>query len=171
MTWRGTTTVKDRFFSCLPYALPLLEVSMLGLMFAGSGIGLFAQFPPLQLILIPLMPLILFYNLFSFGGFSFGNIVIFLLLLTLIVRNTNIPHFIRFNTMQAILLDILLFLARIILMVVLAPIVGTSLFMDTILNVVLLGTLAAIGYSIVQTLRGQYAEIPTLSEAVYMQVR
>ena len=40
-----------------------------------------------------------------------------------------------------------------------------------LLNVVLLGILGAIVYSVVQTIRGEYAEIPTLSEAVYMQVR
>ena len=171
MTWRGTTTVQDRFFSCLPYALPLLEVCLIGLSFASSGIGLFAQFPGLQIILVPLAPLLFFYSLFSFGGISLGPLIIFMLLLTLVVRNTNIQHFIRFNTMQAILLDILMFLTQIILGVVLLPIAGTSLFMDTILNVVLLGTLAAIFYSLVQTIRGQYAEIPTLSEAVYMQVR
>ena len=95
----------------------------------------------------------------------------FILLLTLVVRNTNISHFIRFNTMQAILLDIVLILGQIILSMVLVPTLGTGLFVDTILNVVLLGILGAIVYSVVQTIRGQYAEIPTLSEAVYMQVR
>jgi len=34
-----------------------------------------------------------------------------------------------------------------------------------------LGTVAAVLYSIVQSALGRYAEIPTLSEAVYMQVR
>jgi len=36
---------------------------------------------------------------------------------------------------------------------------------------VFLGAIAAIIYSIVQSVLGRYAEIPTLSEAVYMQVR
>jgi uncharacterized membrane protein len=92
-------------------------------------------------------------------------------LLTLVVRNTNISHFIRFNTMQAILLDILLILGQIILDLVLVPTLGTGLFVDTILNVVLLGILGAIAFSVVQSIRGEYPEIPTLSEAVHMQVR
>ena len=25
MTWRGSTTVQDRIFACLPYLLPLLD--------------------------------------------------------------------------------------------------------------------------------------------------
>lgn len=167
MTWRGTVTIQDRLFGCLPYLLPLVEVSLLGLAFAfGSQIGLFAQFPIFGVLLIPLMPLIQLY-----AGFPFAGLIIFMMLIFLVVRNTNISHFIRFNTMQAILLDIVLFLCRIILDMVLVPAFKTGLFVDTVLNVVLLGLLAAISYSVVQTLRGEYAEIPTLSEAVHMQVR
>ena len=167
MTWRGTTTAQDRFFACLPYLLPLIEVCLLGMSFAvRSGIGLFAQFPALGLILVPLSPLIRIYTSFPFAG-----LIVFILLLTLVVRNTNISHFIRFNTMQAILLDILLILGQIILDLVLVPTLGTGLFVDTILNVVLLGILSAVAFSVVQSIRGEYPEIPTLSEAVHMQVR
>jgi hypothetical protein len=166
MTWRGTTTAQDRFFACLPYLLPLIRVSLLGLSYAfGAGIGLFAQFPILGLLIAPLGPVIRIYTL------PFVGLLVFILLLTLVVRNTNISHFIRFNTMQAILLSILLVLGQIILDLVLVPTLGTGLLVDTVLNVVLLGVLSAIAYSVVQTVRGQYAEIPTLSEAVYMQVR
>ncbi|NER78143.1 MAG: hypothetical protein F6K42_00920 [Leptolyngbya sp. SIO1D8] len=167
MTWRGTTTAQDRFLGCLPYLLPFIEVSLLAISFAVRyGIGLFAQFPILAGVLVPFTPLIRVYT-----GFPFAGLIVFILLLTLVVRNTNVSHFIRFNTMQAILLDILLILGQIILNMVLVPVVGTGLFVDTILNIVLIGILASIAYSVVQTIRGQYAEIPTLSEAVYMQVR
>jgi hypothetical protein len=47
---------------------------------------------------------------------------------------------------------------------------GTNLVTETLLNIVFLGTVAACGYSIVQSLLGRYAEIPALSEAVYAQV-
>jgi len=30
MTWRGSTTIKDRIFACLPYLLPLIEVFAFG---------------------------------------------------------------------------------------------------------------------------------------------
>lgn len=170
MTWRGTTTLQDRFFGCLPYLLPLIEVSLLGMSFAAQfRIGLFQQFPALAAIIVPPSPLAPLVQLYT--GFPFAGIIVFILLLTLVVRNTNISHFVRFNTMQAILLDIVLILGQIILTMVLLPATGPSLFVDTILNVVLLGILGAIAYSLVQTLRGQYAEIPTLSDAVYMQVR
>ncbi|MBF2033935.1 MAG: hypothetical protein IGR92_00295 [Leptolyngbyaceae cyanobacterium T60_A2020_046] len=166
MTWRGTTTAQERFFGALPYLLPLIEVCILAFVFAMRGIGLFAEIPATQLILVPLMPLIRLYTSFPFAG-----LIVFIALLALVVRNTNISHFIRFNTMQAILLDIVLILGQIILNMVLVPILGTNFIIETVLNVVVLGIFLAIGYCVVQTVRGQYAEIPTLSEAVYMQVR
>ncbi|HEY9761051.1 MAG TPA: Tic20 family protein [Trichocoleus sp.] len=158
MNWRGSTAVTDRIWSSLPYLLPLVE----GLLF---GQFLFEEFPALTVLLIPLTPLLALYKVIPF----FSAIVFFGLFL-LVVRNTNINNFIRFNTMQAILLDIVLFLCRIILEI-LAPALRGGLILETLMNVVFLGMLAAVVYSVVQTLRGQYAEIPTISEAVHMQVR
>lgn len=166
MTWRGTATPQDRLFASLPYVLPLMEVCLLAFTYAMRGLGLFAQFPVFQLILVPLAPLIRVYT-----GFPFAGLIVFILLLTLVVRNSNISHFIRFNTMQAIMLNIVIFLARIILDMVLSPIMRGGLLLDTLLNVVVLGVLAGVVYCVSQTVLGRYAEIPTLSEAVHMQVR
>ncbi len=167
MTWNGTATAQDRLFGSLPYLLPLMEVSLLALSYAVRfGSGLFAQFPIFSLILVPLSPLIRIYT-----GFPFAGLIVFILLLTLVVRNSNISHFIRFNTMQAILLDILLIVGQMILNLILQPALGTGLILDTLLNVVVLGILAAVAYCVAQTVLGRYAEIPTLSEAVHMQVR
>lgn len=158
MTWRGSTTVKDRIFACLPYLLPLID----GL---GFGRFLFAQFPPLQFILLPLLPVLQIYSTIPFAG-----LIIFFALFLLVVRNDKISHFIRFNTMQAILLDIVLMLCGIIL-----PILERGLpiifVMQTLYNMIFLGVLAAFIYAVVQSAMGRYAEIPTISEAVHMQVR
>lgn len=158
MAWRGSTTVKDRIFASLPYLLPIIS----GLPF---GSFLFRQFPALGVFLIPLQPVLLIYNSVPFAG-----LIIFFLLFLLVVRNEKIAHFIRFNTMQAILLDILLVLCSLVLQILL-PALGTNLVTETLINIVFLGTVVACGYSIVQSLLGRYAEIPTLSEAVYAQVR
>jgi hypothetical protein len=72
--------------------------------------------------------------------------------------------------MQAILIDIILVLCSLVFSV-LAPGLGSGLIVETLYNVVFLGAIAAIIYSIVQSVLGRYAEIPTLSDAVYMQVR
>lgn len=157
MTWRGSTSPSDRLFACLPYLLPLL----VSLQF---GVPFFTQFPALQPLIIPLLPLL------PLTGGIFG-LVIFFALFLLVVRNENISHFIRFNAMQAILLDIILVLCSIIIDLVLRPALGGGLFLETIYNVVFLGTVVAVIYSVVQSAMGRYAEIPTLSEAVHMQVR
>ncbi|NEQ39017.1 MAG: hypothetical protein F6K40_23235 [Okeania sp. SIO3I5] len=157
MTWRGSTTTQDRIFACLPYLLPLLD----GL---GYGRYLFEQFPPLGLILIPLAPLLQIYR-----GIPFFGLIVFFALFLLVVRNNDISHFIRFNTMQAILLDIVLILCGLIL-----SILGKSLggfIMETLSNMIFLGILGSFIYSVVQSAMGRYAEIPTISDAVYMQVR
>jgi uncharacterized membrane protein len=157
MTWRGTPTVKDRIFASLPYLLPIISALPFGRF-------LFTQFPALGIILIPLQPVLVIYSAIPFAG-----LVIFFLLFLLVVRNERIIHFIRFNTMQAILLDILLVLCSLLLQILL-PALGTNLVTETLVNIVFLGTVAACGYSIVQSLLGRYAEIPTLSEAVHAQV-
>lgn len=158
MNWRGTTTVKDRIFACLPYLLPLIE----GLAFARF---LFFQFPALQVLFVPLAPIILLYSSIPFAG-----LVIFFALFLLVVRNDNINHFIRFNTMQAIMIDIVLVLCSLVLPIF-AQIPGAGFLVQTLSNTIFLGIVAAVVFSVVQSVRGRYAEIPAISDAVYMQVR
>ncbi|MGB8699550.1 MAG: Tic20 family protein [Thermosynechococcaceae cyanobacterium] len=157
MTWRGSTTVRDRVFASLPYLLPLLH----GLFFAKS---FFNVFPALQVLLLPLLPLLYLYSL------PLASLIIFLGLFFGVVRNERIPHFIRFNAMQALLVDIMLVIVSLILPI-LGKMNGIDFVATSLSNFVFLGVIAIVGFSVVQSLRGLYAEIPTLSEAVYMQVR
>jgi hypothetical protein len=158
MTWRGSTTPQDRIFACLPYLIPFLD----GL---GFSTPFFRQFPMLQPLLFPFIPIMQVYSL------PFVSLIVFFALFLLVVRNENINHFIRFNAMQAILLTIVLFLCQLIFNYVLQRALQGGLILETLFNVVFLGTLAAVIYSVVQSALGRYAEIPTLSDAVYMQVR
>ena len=157
MTWRGSTTVPDRIFASLPYLLPLID----GLSFSGF---LFAQFPVLKLFFVPLAPLLQIYSL------PLASLIIFFALYLGVVRNENISHFIRFNAMQAILLDIVLILCRMVLQIF-SEGLQVAFITETLYNMVFLGAFAAFVYAVVQSLLGRYAEIPPLSDAVYMQVR
>ncbi|BAY10784.1 Tic20 family protein [Calothrix sp. NIES-2098] len=159
MAWRGSTTVSDRILACLPYLLPLID----GLMF--GYVSLLRQFPALQVVFLPLAPIVAIYS--SLG--QFGQLIVFFALFFLVVRNEKILHFIRFNTMQAILLDIIVFLCSIVLRVVALP--GVDFAVQTVASTIFLGLVAAVGYSVAQSLLGRYAEIPAISDAVYMQVR
>lgn len=162
MSWRGSTTIQDRIFASLSYLLPLAS----SLAFAGYIIR---ELPALGTFLQPvLFPVALVYGAVGLLFGRFTEIVIFFALYFLVVRNEKLPHFIRFNTMQALLVDILLFMFSLILGFL-------NLFPDVIIialsSTAFLGALVIVIFSIVQSLRGLYAEIPTLSEAAYMQVR
>jgi len=160
MAWRGSTTVTDRIFASLPYLLPLFSA-------LPFGVVVFQQFPDLATILLLLLtPVTLIYGIFK----GFADIIIFFLLFLLVVRNERIQHFIRFNTMQALLLDILVFLCSLLWQYMLQPL-GLNLVTQTLLALVFLAVLAACIYSVVKSLQGHYAEIPSLSEAAYAQVR
>jgi uncharacterized membrane protein len=164
MSWSSSPnpTVLDRIFAALPYLLPITA----GLPY---GIQLISQFPVFGFLLLPLAPLISFYSGLERTIPFFGLIVFFALIL-LVVRNENISRFIRFNTMQAILLSIILAVCGLILSLF-DPNVFGALLSSTLANVIFLGMLVSVGFSLVQTFRGLYAEIPTISEAVHMQVR
>jgi uncharacterized membrane protein len=162
MTWSSSPSITDRILAALPYLLPVI----VGLPY---GIQLITDFPIFQFLLVPLAPLLSVYGALASTVPFFGLIVFFALIL-LVVRNPNISHFIRFNTMQAILLDIILVVFSLVLGLFDPNIFG-NLIVSTLNNVLFLGMLAAVGYSVVQTFRGVYAEIPTLSQAVHMQVR
>ena len=164
MTWRGSISPTDRIFACLVYLLPLLDV--IGLVYGAIGSGSFLS-PILRAIAIPLAPLLSIY--YGFGGFM--SLIIFFALFLLVVRNESIVHFIRFNAMQSILFGIVLSLVSILWRYVLAPILQEPLLVQTLFNTIFLGVIVAVGYSVVQSALGRYAEIPTISDAAYTQVR
>jgi len=162
MSLRGSTTVSERILASLPYLLPVLD---------GVGFGLFlvSQFPLLGIIFVPLFPLIAIYNT-TFLGVIPVSFMIFIALFAFVVRNENIVHFIRFNTMQAILLDIVIFLCSLLLRL-LKFIPGADFTVQTLSTTIFLGIIVAVIYAVSQSLLGRYAEIPAISEAVYTQVR
>ncbi|MEC4817424.1 MAG: Tic20 family protein [Scytonema sp. PMC 1069.18] len=171
MVWRGRTTMQHRLLSCLPYILPLIQVY-------GFGLLLFQQIPFLQFLFLPLVP---FMALYAFLGQSipligsFIGLAIFFALYLLVVRNEKIAHFIRFHTLQALLLGIFASLCQAVLELVGIAQQGTALSIPllggVLYTVIFLAVVAASVYSIVQAIRGVYAEIPVISQAAYSGTR
>ncbi|MEM6253398.1 MAG: Tic20 family protein [Cyanobacteria bacterium P01_D01_bin.156] len=165
MSWRSATEPSDKILGSLPYLLPLFDAVVVG----GALFKLIANFPALapvgQVLLLLVTPVMFAYNLIPFG---LGSIAVFFALFFLVVRNSNISHFIRFNTLQAILIGFIISIGSILLGLVSVP--GLELITDTFYNVLLFGGVAAVGYSIFQCLMGRYPEIPTISEAVNIQI-
>jgi Chloroplast import apparatus Tic20-like len=157
MNQPDSNSTTDRLFSSLVYLLPLLD----GMSF---GAFIFQQFHLESVVAI------LFVIYRSLPLQPFTNLILFFVFLFAIVRNLKVPHFIRFNTMQALLIDIVLLLCGLILDILRAGL-PAKLLIETLYNTVFFGLIAAIGYSVFQSIRGRYAEIPILSDAVRMQVR
>lgn len=159
VVWRGSKDTKDKIFGALVYLIPLYAAMPF-------GSYLLQQFPVLQVILIPLTPVGIIYSFLPFG---LGGLIVFFALYLAVVRNEKVSHFIRYNAMQAILVNIALSLISLVFF-------QTGIFsalpsvLLTLGNVIFIAVLAICIYSIVQCVRGLYAEIPNLSQFVYNQV-
>ena len=147
----------QRLLALLTYLLPWSD----GLPF---GRSLTSLFPVLQWLSLPALPLVLIEQAIPFGGF-----ILFLVLFLGVVRNQRVPYFIRFNALQAILLDIILIVLSLAFNLLLAPL-GGNFAVRTLANTVFLGMLVLVLFWIIQCLRGKEADIPSLSEAVRMQL-
>ncbi len=128
------------------------------------GRALFGLFPALQWLTLPALPIAVVEQAVPFGG-----LVLFLVLYLAVVRNARVPYGIRFNVLQAILIDIVLVLVGLVFQVLLNPL-GGGFALRTLSNTVFLGALVVVAFGVVQNLRGKDADLPTISEAVRMQL-
>ena len=128
------------------------------------GRHLFLQFSFLQWLAIPALPLIFFEQTIPFGG-----LIIFFVLFLTIVRNPKIPYFIRFNTLQALLIDIGLILISYGFQLLIVPI-GGGLIVRTLSSTVFLATLVMISFSAIECIQGNEPDLPGISEAVRIQL-
>jgi hypothetical protein len=175
MVWRGSPRGKDRFFACLIYLVPLIEV-------IPFGVYLFSLFPPLIWLFIPFLPLLPIYHL-NIGGIAFIQWGIFFWLFLGVARNERLIHFLRYNAMQGLLLAILAALCSAFLALFgmsqtiflegwAASTAGSnSLLLDATTTLIFLFVAGSSLYSIFQCIRGLYANIPVVSDAAYSQVR
>ena len=92
------TPATDRLISTIAYTLPFFNSLQYGRF-------LFHQYPPLASLFNPLLPLLSLYRSIPYSSF-----VAFFALYLGVVRNPSFSHFVRFNSMQAVTLDVLLVL-------------------------------------------------------------
>jgi hypothetical protein len=149
----------QRLLAALAYLLPWSDA-------VPFGQALFRPLPWLSWLALPALPVMQLQE-----AIPLGSLVLFLLLFLAVVRNPRVPYLIRFNVLQAILLDIVLVLLSLAFNILLAPL-GSSLgfVVRTLQNTVFLGALLLVLFAVVQNLRGKQADIPTVSEAVRMQL-
>ncbi|MEO0852017.1 MAG: Tic20 family protein [Cyanobacteria bacterium J06648_11] len=160
MVWRGSTSTGDRIFSVFPYLMP-----------AAAGVELartlIANQPWLRLFLAPLLEILQFFS----PVLNAPTFLVFVVLYFAVVRNTNIPRFIRYNTALALVADIALSLVSMTFSLMM-NLFGELEFVGTLVEGILspLVGLAAIvffGYAVIQVVRGKYAEIAAFSPSAY----
>ncbi len=187
MAWRGAVSSLERLYACLPYILPMAGGSIF-------GIFLYIQFPPIREIFLPF----LYINFFISRGLLPGPLgalslefFVWFGIFIFVVRNQRLKHFIRFNAMQALMIDISMSLILGILQLLnLTVLPGAeallfnfarvadgneggflSLLFGTLFSTIFLAVTAMCIYSAVQSARGKYAELPIISDAVYSITR
>jgi len=148
-----------RGVACLPYILPMMDS-------LAYGRFLFQKVPLLAVIFMkPLQPFI-----DAAQAFPMLSFVAFLGLFLFVVRNKKVPRFIRFNTMQALLLEILLIFPQILTsgnMGGLIPFV----FTEFVSNMTFYAIASIVGYSCFSNIIGELpCKIPVISTAVFQQI-
>ena len=149
--------VWQRFLGFLVYMLPWSDA-------IPFGRHLFVQFPLLQWLAIPTLPLMILER-----GIPFGGLLLFFILFLAVVRNSRVPYFLRFNTLQAILIDISLILISYAFQILLQPL-GNTLLLRTLSSTVLLAILAIAIFALIECFQGREPDLPAISEAVRMQI-
>jgi hypothetical protein len=153
----------QRLLAALAYSLPWSDS-------LDFGKPLLSQFPTLNLLVLPALPMLQFEQLFSFGGFGLGGLLLFLLLYGAVVRNPRVPYTVRFNVLMALMIDILLIVLRLAMEILFRQTFGSNLLVRTLDNTIFLGALLLLSFALVACLRGKEPDVPPLSEAVRMQL-
>ena len=128
------------------------------------GRTLFIEIPFLQWLAIPVLPILIFEQLIPLG-----SLLIFFGLFFGVVRNSKVPYFLRFNTLQALLLSIIIIIAKYGLEIIIRPL-GNSLMLQGTSNTIFIVTLAITIFAIAKCLKGQEPDLPGISEAVRIQI-
>ena len=156
----GTVPIPDRIVALLPYLVPLLD----GLRYSRF---FFSQFPQAIVLLTPLQPIASMYFSIPFAG-----LISFFAIYMGMAENRTLSRFVRFNAMQAIILDICLVLPGMV-EYVFSPGrlsgLGFELY-RLCYNSVWLFVLFAFALAAIGCLSGQTYRLPFIGEAADMRV-
>ena len=156
----GMVPIPDRIVALLPYLVPLLD----GLRYSRF---FFSQFPQAIVLLTPLQPIASMYFRIPFAG-----LISFFAIYMGMAENRTLSRFVRFNAMQAIILDICLVLPGMV-EYVFSPGrlsgLGFELY-RLCYNSVWLFVLFAFALAAIGCLSGQTYRLPFIGEAADMRV-
>ena len=151
----------QRVIAPLVYLLPWSDAIPFGL---GMD-GVFNQVPLLRLLIVPAVPFIQLNR-----GVPFGGLLLFFVLFLAVVRNQKVPYFLRFNTLQALMTDIVLIVLSFGFSILLQPLASGSLLIGTLSSTIVIAVLAILVFALVECLRGREPDLPGISQAARMQL-
>ncbi len=161
MNYRGgSLSAQEKMFAALPYTVSLMS----GI----PALELLADFFPALPIKQVLAPLLFVPGLLYSTLGSSANLIIFLGLYFFVVRNANIKHFIRYHTMQSLMIGIMVSLMG-LASSLMGPVLGPlSLVLTFVVSAAVVVTSI---YSMIFALMGNYTNIPLISDASEAQIR
>ncbi|XP_021772316.1 protein TIC 20-II, chloroplastic-like [Chenopodium quinoa] len=154
----STTPATDRLISSISYFLPFIN----GLHY---GRFLFAQYPPLSHLFQPLLP---FFSLYK--SIPYASFVSFFALYLGVVRNPSFSSYVRFNAMQALVLDVLLVLP-LLLQRIFTP--GKGLGFKIMVmghNFLFVFIVSCFVYGVVSSILGRTPYLPIVADAAGRQM-
>ena len=128
------------------------------------GNHLFIKYPFTQIIQLPAIPIILIER-----SIPFGNLLLFLGIFIGLVRNSKVSYFLRFNALQALLINIGIIILSFIFELVFSSF-ENSLIIRTFSNTLLMSLFSVIIYCIWSCTQGNEPNLPGISEATKMQL-
>ncbi|KAF5826603.1 hypothetical protein DUNSADRAFT_2551 [Dunaliella salina] len=159
--WSGSgPSIQDRVLAAVPYILPFLNVFQYGRF-------LFYMYPTLRACIKPIFPALALYH-----SLPLGSLIAFFGVYLGIVNNRNFSRFVRFNAMQAILLDIILVLPRLVETVLTPPKAGYGfqLYAHS-QSFVWIFIVTWVVFGIASCAAGHWARIPFIADSADVSVR
>lgn len=154
----ATAPAADRLASAAAYFLPFFN----GVQF---GRFLFSRYPSLALAFEPLFPLMYLYRSLPYGSF-----VAFFALYLGVVRNPAFSRYVRFNSMQALVLDVLLSVP-LLLQRIFNPTSGLGLKMVVMgYDFIFVFIVTCFVYSVVSCVLGKTPHLPIVAAAAGRQL-
>ncbi|KAI8464447.1 MAG: hypothetical protein J3K34DRAFT_491508 [Monoraphidium minutum] len=154
-------SASDRVLAAVPFLLPFLDAF-------SYGRFLFYQFPAVARAVSPLAPLLSLYH-----SVPFAALVCFFGIYIGIVNNQALSRYVRFSAMQAVLLDILLVLPRLLEQLVSPPTTAGAALQAYIgaQNTIWVAVAACVAFGAGGALLGKEARIPFVADAAEAQIR
>ncbi|CAD5179710.1 unnamed protein product [Musa acuminata subsp. malaccensis] len=156
---RTAVPATDRLISALAYFLPFLDS-------LHYGRFLFARVPAAAAAVAPIIPLAAAYRSVPYAAF-----VAFFALYLGVVRNPNLSHFVRFNAMQAVVLDVLLALPALLQRVFGTPSRGVGFrVMEMGYHAIFAFSVACFLYALLSCVLGRTPHLPLVATAADRQL-